>query len=214
MHEVKLSSYFRLALLLVALPFIIASQCTVLFSSGDSNDDDKDKEEEVVVIASTGSFVDSPVEGISYRSGPHTGITGPNGEFQYQEGQSVQFAIGDITLGEPVTGKAFITPVDLVPGSNIDTPAVLNIARLLLSLDTDPDDDVITIGAAVRNKAVLSNSLVSTAIEFLDFHDDDAFANAASQLVAVLTADYPFTASLVDAETAGQHLRESLQASQ
>ena len=51
---------------------------------------------------------------------------------------------------------------------------------------------------------------VSSPIEFLDFADEQAFVNAASHLVAVLTATYPFTAVLVDAASAKQHLVDSL----
>jgi len=40
--------------------------------------------------------------------------------------------------------------------------------------------------------------------------DETAFVNSASQLVATLTADYPFTAVLIDAESARRHLLESL----
>lgn len=200
-----ISGRLRLLLLLLALPFITASQCIVIFSSGDNDKDDDDKEEEVVV-SSQGAFVDAPVEGLAYRSGSLVGITGPGGEFDYLPGEPVQFAIGDIALGEPVVGKAVVGPLDLVPGADIDTPAVINIARLLQSLDARPGDDVITIPAGVLNAAVVDNPQLSAAIEFLDFGDEAAFANSASQLVAVLTADYPFTASLVDAETARAHL--------
>lgn len=196
----------RLILLLLALPFITASQCVVLFSSNDSDDDDKD--EDKIIIASTGSFVDAPVQGMVYRSGSLSGITGPGGEFEYEPDEPVQFLIGDIRLGQPVNGKAVVTPLDLVPGGNIDTPSVLNIARLLQSLDAEPGDDLITLPARLNDEAVSSNSTLSAAIEFLDFNDEVAFANSASQLVAVLTADYPFTATLVDADTARAHMLE------
>jgi hypothetical protein len=51
---------------------------------------------------------------------------------------------------------------------------------------------------------------LSSAIEFLDFSDDPAFVNAASKLVAVLTRDYPFTAVLIDADTARDHMINSI----
>ena len=68
-----------------------------------------------------------------YRSGSLSGLSGPEGEFEYEQGGTVQFFIGDITLGQAVPGKALITPLDLVPGGSLDTPAVINIARLLQS---------------------------------------------------------------------------------
>ena len=60
--------------------------------------------------------------------------------------------------------------------------------------------------------AVRSNESVSSAIEFLDFSDEASFVNNASQLVAVLTASYPFTAVLIDATQARLHLEASLAA--
>jgi len=147
---------------------------------------------------------------VSYESGSLAGITGSNGEFRYEVGNTIRFYLGDITLGAPVTGKAVITPLDLVPDGTADTPAVVNIARLLQSLDSEPDDDVISIPPEVRAAAVRSNEALSPAIEFLDFSNEAAFVNAASQLVAVLASDYPFTAVLVDANQARTHLARSL----
>jgi len=189
-------------------------QCTFIFSSGGASDkDDKDKKANggVVVVVGDGSLIDAPVAGVHYESGSLAGITGGNGEFRYEVGKTVRFFIGDIALGRAVTGKAVITPLDLVADGTLDTPAVINIARLLQSLDSNPDDAVITIPAAVRAAAVRSNGSLAAAIEFLDFADESAFLNAASQLVAVLTDGYPFTAVLVDADQAHAHLVRSLE---
>jgi hypothetical protein len=155
-------------------------------------------------------LIDAPVEGVGYQSGSLVGITGSSGEFQYEVGSTIRFFIGDIALGRAVTGKSVITPLDLVVDGATDTPAVINIARLLQSLDSDPDDGIITIPAAVRAAATRSNVALSSAIEFLDFSDAAAFVNAASQLVAVLTRDYPFTAVLVDADNARTHMIRSI----
>jgi len=103
-----------------------------------------------------------------------------------------------------------MTPLDLVPGGTLDTPAVINIARLLQSLDSVPGDKRITIPPLLRTAAAVDNEPVAYAIRSLDFSDDEAFVNAASQLVATLTAAYGLTAVLVDAESARQHLLESL----
>ena len=149
---------------------------------------------------------------MSYRSGTLAGVTGSEGEFQYQEGERVEFFIGEIAVGQAVAGKAVITPLDLVPQGSLDSPAVINIARLLQSLDAEPGDTRITIPASVRAAAVRSSDTVSSALRFLDFADDAAFANSAAQLVATLTAGYPFTAVLVDAQTARLHLQASLHA--
>jgi len=191
------------------MPLLGGSQCAFFFSSGGGSDD-KDEKAGLVAVVSDGNLVDAPVKGVGYESGSLSGITGGNGEFQYEAGHTVRFFIGDIQLGRAVKGKSLITPLDLVADGAIDTPAVINIARLLQSLDSDTGDEVITIPDAVRAAAVRSNGGLSSAIEFLDFSDDPAFANAASQLVAVLTRDYPFTAVLVDAEQARDHMIKSI----
>jgi len=194
-------------LTLLAVPFLVGSKCAIFFSSGGDSSDKDDKDDQIIV-ANSGSFGNPPAQGVSFASGSLSGVTGNNGEFQYETGKTVRFFIGDMNLGGSVEGKSVITPRDLVESGAADTPAVTNISRLLLSLDSDPGDDIITIPKAVRTAAVRSNEDVSSAIEFLDFSDDSAFVNAASQLVAVLTDDYPFTATLVDADNAQQRMIE------
>ena len=163
-----------------------------------------------LVVIIDGRLVDGPVGGVRFESGSLSGVTGPNGEFQFIDGGLVQFFIGDIALGDAVPAKALMTPLDLVPGGDIDTPAVINIARLLQSLDDLPGDDRITIPASVRELARRSNSEIAAAIDFLEFGDDAVFINTASQLVAALTRDYGFTVTLVDAGAARLHMQKSL----
>jgi len=208
-----ISRRYILILTLIATPLLAGSQCAFFFSSGggSSSSDDEDDRAGLVVKVSDGQFIDAPVQGVNYISGSLSGVTGSNGEFQYETGNTVRFFIGDIALGGEVSGKAMITPLDLVENGAIDTPAVINIARLLQSLDSDPGDEVITIPAEVRAAAVRSNEGLSSAVEFLDFSEDPAFVNAATQLVAVLTQDYPFTAVLVDAENAREHMIRSIE---
>lgn len=205
-------SRMMLVFTIVATPLLAGSSCAFFFSSGggsSDSDDDEDKKG-LVIVAKNGRFVDAPVMGVNYESGSLTGITGENGQFQYEPGNTVRFYIGDIGLGRAVQGKSIVTPLDLVEDGTSDSTAVINIARLLQSLDSQPGDDVITIPDTVRRRAVRSNQGVYSAIEFLDFHDDLAFINAASQLVAVLTRDYPHTAVLVDKASARSHMIRSI----
>jgi hypothetical protein len=200
-----------LLLAILAIPLLGGSQCSFFFSSGGNNKDEEQQNAGLVIIVGDGTLVDAPVAGVRYESGALAGITGGSGEFRYEVGNTIRFFIGDIVLGQPVMGKAVITPLDLVANGTADTPAVINIARLLQSLDSDPNDAVITIPAAVRAAAVRSNGALSPAIEFLDFSDEATFVNTASQLVAVLTSGYPFTAMLVDADQARTHMVRSLE---
>jgi hypothetical protein len=200
----------RISAALLVLPLLGGgTQCAFVASSGGHSKDDEQRNGLVVIIRD-GQLVDGPVEGVSFESGSLKGLTGPDGEFQFEDGGQVQFSIGDIVLGEAVPAKAFMTPLDLVPGGDIDTPAVINIARLLQSLDAIPDDGRITITNGVRSLARRSNVEVSAAVEFIDFSDDALFANTASQLVASLGSGNNISGVLVDADTARQHLLTSL----
>ena len=189
-----------LIVVLAASPVLVGAQCAFFFSSGGGSSD-RDKEDSnkgLTVVVAEGHLSDAPVVGIDVHSGPLKSITRDNGLFEYEVGNTVRFFIGDIPLGGEIEGKALIKVADLVADG--DSSAAVNILRLLHSLDADPGDEVITIPASVRSEAVYDNPDLSSAIEFLDFSDETAFANSASQLVAVLTRDYPFTASLLDAD--------------
>jgi len=188
---------------LAALPFLAGSSCAVFWSSSDdsSDEDERKRDDEGFVIVATGHFGDPPVAGLRYAAGDLSGTTGENGEFDFEPGKPVQFFLGDISLGPPVAAQPLMTAKDLGAEATGET----NIRRLLWSLDAEPGDSAITIPAAVQATAVTTNADVAWAIAFLDFADDEAFANSASQLVAVLAADYPFTAVLAEAgDVAGQ----------
>ena len=197
------SRRITLILTLIAAPFLVGSSCAFFFSSGGGSSDRKEEsedKEDIIIVASSGNFGDPAIAGVRYESGSLSGVTDANGEFRYEKDNTVRFFIGDIELGPAVIAKPVMTPKDLVMKGSTDPSAGVNIARLLQSLDSAPEDKTITIPEDVRIAAVSTNDAVSAAIEFLDFSDDAAFVNAASQLVAALTTDYPFTAMLVDAD--------------
>ena len=109
-----------------------------------------------VAAPSTGVFIDSPVQGLSYSSAPSglSGLTGPNGEFLYRAGDRVTFSIGEYVLvgmdASPVLGQPQVTPFIFL--GNTSVPSVtdlgpVNLARLLLALDTIPGGETITLPA-------------------------------------------------------------------
>ncbi|MCG8614391.1 MAG: hypothetical protein MI864_28095, partial [Pseudomonadales bacterium] len=87
-----------------------------------------------------GYFIDSAVSGLKYVTATQEGFTSAQGEFSYLGGEGVQFSIGDIAL-PPVLGVPEITPLTLVGTDNIEDTAVVNIARLLQTLDIDGNPD-------------------------------------------------------------------------
>lgn len=104
----------------------------------------------------TGVFKFGRVEGLSWRTETLSGETGPHGEFQYRDGETVTFGIGRLNLGS-VAPKAVLTPADLsaeVAGDikKIRHRKVTNIARLLESLGKLTDEqNAIVITPEVRS---------------------------------------------------------------
>ena len=115
----------------------------------------------------TGVFLDSAVEGIDYSTSTASGTTNANGEFQYNDGETVTLSIGDIDL-PPATGGSVITPLDLVNTQNVNDTSVVNIARLLQSLDTDGDP---TNGISISDSAHLSATGIT--VDFGNFKTYD-----------------------------------------
>jgi YD repeat-containing protein len=106
------------------------------------------------IIGNTGFLVGpgSAVTGVTWETPTQQGVTGLDGSFQYQEGETVRFMVGNTVLGE-VVGKQQVSPFDLA-GSPIqkgigitwalqdeEDPfhTVINLAIFLQSLDHDAD---------------------------------------------------------------------------
>jgi len=156
-----------------------------------------------------GTFVDSPVKGLAYKTATQSGLTEEDGTFRYVAGETVAFFIGDIALGESAA-KETITPIDLVAGAVDETdPTVTNICRLLLSLDHDGNpDNGITISPETRQEAEFRNiDLTSSVADFENDPDVQSFLDVLNALNAF--ADYA-TRSLYPAEQARSHLRVTL----
>ncbi len=89
--------------------------------------------------SSTGVFVDSAVAGVTYTtSSGLSGTTNASGEFSYQPGDTASFSIGDVSLGS-VAASAVLTPVEVMGASDTADQKVINLARLLQTLDSDGD---------------------------------------------------------------------------
>ncbi|MCG8670734.1 MAG: hypothetical protein MI867_15080 [Pseudomonadales bacterium] len=84
-----------------------------------------------------GRFVDSAVQGLWYETETQEGYTDVNGTFNFLEGESVSFYLGQTLLGT-VEAKDLVTPLDML--TDEDHPDKLqNILRVLQSLDADSD---------------------------------------------------------------------------
>lgn len=175
----------------------------LLILAGCSN---SDNDEPMGVEEGTGQFIDSAVDGLEYQSGSIRGLTSTDGSFQFEQGATIQFFIGDIVLGEGQPAD-IMSPLDIVgTTTDVTNEYVLNIARFLQTLDTDNDpNNGISVSAFMRTQA---------ADKVIDFNVTAAefAANGNVQtIIAELTAsndDGP--QSLVSAQDAEAHLRDSL----
>ncbi len=106
-----------------------------------------------------GHFIDSPVSGLSYQTGTFDGLTDGSGGFDYFPGERVELAIGSVYLGTPLAGHK-ISPLDIFEAADTDDNRVINMARLLQSLDADasPKEGILITEAVVTclDKAMLS----------------------------------------------------------
>ncbi|TGN41856.1 hypothetical protein [Marinobacter confluentis] len=116
-----------------------------------------------ITASNVGVLSDSPVAGVSYLTSPSgsSGVTNALGEYGYEEGDIVQFSIGGIQF-PPVPAKGKVTPLDMGgDGATLATPSVVNVLRLLQSLDEDGDpDNGITVSQAT------STALIDTVLDF------------------------------------------------
>ena len=150
----------------------------------------------------TGVFIDSPVINIGYRTATQNGDTNSRGEFKYLAGETVTFFIGDMEF-PPVLAAEVVTPLDMADTDDVAHHMVINIIRLLQSLDKDGDpDNGINITQTAKDNAVfldfdLSVEGFETQIGIDLFIANGGQDTAQSDLVDTVLALVHFVASLI-----------------
>ena len=91
-----------------------------------------------LITTYTGQFVDNEVIGLKYKTSTEEGVTNATGEFIYQLNEQVTFSIGDIAFPQVLAARV-ITPLDIFQTADINNVAVVNMLRLLQTLDEDGD---------------------------------------------------------------------------
>ena len=165
-----------------------------------SNDSDKGAQKQPPV-SQTGVFLDSPIVNIGYKTETLEGVTNSLGEYNYIEGETVTFFIGDLELpSAPATGV--VTPLELAGTNDTANSVVVNILRLLQTLDQDGEpDNGITITDTAKNTA--------TQVDFSQSESD--FESSAAVTTLIMNAGQESTmTSLVPASEAIAHFEESL----
>ena len=138
-------------------------------------------------------YLDSAVSGVNYKCGSQEGITGANGEFTFEVGQSCTFYLGDIKLRD--MDKAL-----LKDGAKIVEDDI-KIATLLQSLDVDGNPD---------NGITLTPEVVEAAVATLN-EDGNAKLPSTQAEVGALVASVEnnvtnFEGHVVTEEQAQSHL--------
>jgi len=148
---------------------------------------------------STGFFLPESVANLAYRTSSQSGFTDADGAFNYLAGETVVFSIGNVEL-PTVQAKSTITPLDLFPDSAIDHRGVINVSRLLQSLDEDSDP---TNGVVLADSAHTLLTVEPLEFESLSFSE---------KTIALIERSNASGTLLIPASTAIEHLANSLNA--
>lgn len=145
----------------------------------------------------TGVFLDSAVENLNFSTESGSGTTNENGEFSYQLNEKITFSIGAIEFPS-VDAAAIITPLTIFDTQDMNAVAVVNLLRLLQSLDVDGDaSNGIDIPSAAHD---LADALM------VDFSDAD-FDNKVATLIEMSDV---LNQQLITAEDAVYHFQQTL----
>ncbi|WP_396586969.1 hypothetical protein [Bermanella sp. R86510] len=164
--------------------------------------DDDDAPEESIEEEGVGFFIDSPVQGLSYSSPSYSGTTDAFGRFDYESGETVTFSLGSIVLGSASTAKA-IHVSDLFGDEDATDTRTINLARLLLTLDSDADSD----NGIQLSAAAISEANSTTFANGIDFSSVDFDSDVANYIGSEGVAG---SASLVSVSAAEEHITETL----
>ncbi len=138
----------------------------------------------------TGQFLDDVVQGLDYDcSSATSGTTNSNGEYTCNVGDDVTFLLGSANIGTIAAQSSFVTPYSFFP-DNID--AVINLARLLQSLDNDGN---------------ASNGIISLNLELLELIPRDLDFTSADFVTSVESS---LAITLISAENALRNLNTSI----
>jgi len=179
--------------------FLVIGLCAGLVAcgGGSSSSDSNDSQDQP--NNQTGVFLDSPVINIGYRTESFEGVTNQSGEYDYQEGETVTFFIGDLEL-PPVSATGIVTPLDIAGSQNTSNDTVVNIIRLLQTLDEDGNPDN---GISITDTAKSSATQVDFSLSVDEF--------AASTAVTALVPNSGSTnVALISANDAISHFEEQL----
>lgn len=164
---------------------------------GDGASSDNGNNGETAKPALTGTFIDSPVEGLNYTCGSHTDVTGKEGQFLFNDGDTCEFKLGSVTLGETIVkkGQTMVTPYTIAETGNKER--AVRIAALLQTMDDDNKPE---------NGITLKKEDVTKLGNTIRFDSDEAFNTSLHEALKQAQIDK----KVVDTTAAEAHMNASL----
>ena len=181
-------------------PLIFVSIVMVSCGGGGGNGSTQVTPEQAIpqqTTIQTGVLFDAPVAGVNYQTATQSGITDAQGQYAYLPGEKVTFSIGDIVFPAADAGPV-VTPLDMIGVTDLTNTSVINIVRLLQSLDVDGDP---SNGIEIDSAAHAAATGLSIAFDSATFDTDVASLVANSGSV---------TTTLIDGDTAINAFKQSL----
>jgi len=200
---IKINPFIKNSIIFcISLYLLIICSC-----ADDKNNNDTDSNIPAISFILKGQFIDTYVQGLKYRTCTQTGITDNRGYFNYKQGETIEFSIGNTKIGTCIA-KQILTPMDMANATEITNTKVLNISRLLQSLDLDGNlDNGIQLHEMI-------NEELETQIDFsqceTDFENNTEIQNLFSSLNSMQVFTDNKTRVLYSAEEAKSHLEQSL----
>lgn len=174
-------------------------------SSSNTNSNTAQKAEKpVIAIPAQGKFIDATIEGLYYISGEKQDFTNADGQYDIDtKTANITFILGGKINNGDVDGLV----IGNVSSRHITTPfeaagtfqRSVNLARLLLTINDNANDQLIVIPDAIKSP----DAAMVSALKRITLDDID---NSSATLLGLLGK----TGALVSAEKAQQHLGESL----
>lgn len=180
-------------------PLIIAMSAMALSACNDNNDHHNVDHTAPAAQVQTAYFIDSTISGLRYNSGSQQGVTGTDGKFNYQAGETVTFKLGDITLGtaKPTFDQLLLKSLNngTTEQGNLSNSSI-NRAVLLQTLDQDADS----------SNGIQLDSTMMAQFKNTDTLDFNIAPDQFAQQIGSLLAKLNIASSVVDAALAKDNL--------
>ncbi len=151
----------------------------------------------------TDVFMDAAVEGLQYQTETHMGLTNARGEFLYELGEKVTFSIGAIALPS-ISAQSQLSPLDIFNTDDYEHLGVINLSRLLQTLDID--------GQAENGITLASNIHDLAANITLDFTSESFDTDIELLVNENVSINHAINTQLVSATVAIAHFQSTLSA--